>query len=57
VGGMSREDKIAQYSRIAAAHLAAAYSRTATPEQAQRSTDNARAAERQLERLRTGHIE
>jgi hypothetical protein len=53
----STESKITKYSGLAAKHTIAAMDTRATEDQAQQSTNNARAAERQLERLRTGHIE
>lgn len=54
---MSKESKITQYSGIAAKNTAAALNPGATDQQVQQASNNARAADRQVERLRTGHIE
>ena len=53
----SKEELIVAYSGAAARTGLPAYNRDATPEQVEQATNNSRAAERNLERLRTGHIE
>ena len=53
----SKEELIVAYSGAAARTGMPAYSPNATPEQRAQATNNSRAAERNVERLRTGHIE
>jgi len=53
----STESKITQYSGIAAKHMVAALDPNATAQQVTQASNNARVADRQVERLRTGHIE
>lgn len=53
----SKEELIVAYSGAAARTGQGAYSPNSTDEQKQQATDNSRAADRNAERLRTGHIE
>lgn len=53
----SKDELIVAYSGAAARTALPAYNRNATDEQVQQASNNARAAERNVERLRTGHIE
>ena len=53
----SKEALIVAYTGAAARAGMAAYSPNATPQEVIRATSNSRAAERNVERLRTGHIE
>jgi len=52
----SKEELIVAYSGIAARQTAP-YNPNATAEQIEQASRNTRAADRQVERLRTGHIE
>jgi hypothetical protein len=52
----SKEELIVAYSGIAAGQTAP-YDPNATPQQVEQATRTIRAADRHLERLRTGHIE
>jgi hypothetical protein len=53
----TQEELIVAYSGAAARTGQAAYNPNSTEQQVQQATDNMRAAERNLERLRNGHIE
>jgi hypothetical protein len=53
----SKEELIVAYSGAAARTGQPAYNPNATPEQVQQATNNSRAAERNVERLRDGRIE
>ena len=53
----SNDELIVAYSGAAARASLAAYNPNTTPAQVQQATNNSRAAERNVERLRTGRIE
>jgi hypothetical protein len=53
----SNEELIVAYSGAAARTGIPAYNPNATEQQIQQATNNSRAAERNIERLRNGHIE